>query len=97
MPITAALLALPTRGLGLLLLAGYPLLLYRTRRGLIHRGWSPADATLYAAFCTLGKFPQVLGAAKHWLNRLTGRRAAIIEHKGSNHQSAGLVREGMTR
>jgi GT2 family glycosyltransferase len=81
LPATMALLALPTRGLSLILLTGYPLLIYRIRRKAIRRGWSLPNATLYATFCTLSKFPQALGAVRYWGCRLRGRRGELIEYK----------------
>jgi glycosyltransferase involved in cell wall biosynthesis/GT2 family glycosyltransferase len=71
-----------TTGLSLLLLLGYMVLrlrVYRTRR---RRGASPADARLYAAFCVVGKFPQMLGQLRYLWGRLRSRPSRLIEYKG---------------
>lgn len=64
-----------------LLLGGYLLLawrIYRYRRG---RGDARRPAAIYAAGTVLAKFPQLQGLAVYYLNRLRGRRTAIIEYK----------------
>lgn len=70
-----------THGLSLLLVAGYLLLLHRVYRARRRRGDSPADSRLYAAFCVLGKFPQVLGQCRYHWNRLRRRQSLLIEYK----------------
>jgi GT2 family glycosyltransferase len=81
LPALAAGLAWPTKGLSLLLLVGYPLLGWRIGRHMRGRGFSIADARLYAAFCVLSKFPQVQGQLKFWLGVARSRPSRIIEHK----------------
>ena len=58
-PILGLVLAWPTWGVSLLVLAGGYLFLYRrTRRYyLVQRGWPQADARLYAFWIVLAKFP----------------------------------------
>jgi GT2 family glycosyltransferase len=73
--------SIPTFGLSLALLAGYPALGWRTYRASRKQGRSPADAWLYARFCVLGKLPEGLGLAEYWLRRLAKSPSAIIEHK----------------
>ena len=69
-PLLALGPAWPSRGLSLLLVAGYPALWLRIARRARGRGWSAADARLYAWSCTVGKFPQALGQAKYsWRTR----------------------------
>jgi GT2 family glycosyltransferase len=46
------------------------------------RGWSGADARIYAFFTVLGKFPALLGLLSYQLGQLQGRAPAIIEYKG---------------
>ena len=82
-PITAIATALPTQGVSLLLLLIYPLLgwkVYRYRRQL---GDSAANARLFAFFCILSKFPQMVGQLKYWLTRWRGAQATLIEYKGT--------------
>jgi glycosyltransferase involved in cell wall biosynthesis len=81
LPILILVLAWPTRGISLVLLAGYVVLAYRIRRGALICGMSPADANLYARFTAMGKFAQAWGQLKYLLGRLSGRRSALIEYK----------------
>lgn len=69
LPGFALLLAWPTGGLSLLLLAGYPVLGARVYRGALRRGVSPGDARLQALFTVIGKFPQLMGWVQHALLR----------------------------
>jgi hypothetical protein len=84
LPAAAALLAWPTRGLGLALLAGYPALFVKTARHYrLRRGWPAPDARLFAAACVVGKFPQAIGLARYWAGRIGRRPSRIIEYKGA--------------
>jgi glycosyltransferase involved in cell wall biosynthesis len=81
-PFMAVGLAWFTSGWSLLLLLGYPLLMwkiYRYRRGCC--GDRVSDAWLYAFFCTLSKPAQLLGQIKYWLTRTQGKQASLIEYK----------------
>jgi GT2 family glycosyltransferase len=82
-PIFVAALAWPTMGFSLLLLAGYPLLAWRVSRHMRSRGFSAADARLYAALCVLSKFPQVVGQLRFWVGVALARPSKIIEHKSA--------------
>ncbi len=81
LPALVLVLAWPTRGLALVLLAGYPVLAcrvcYRTRK----KGTTRNDALLYALHCTLGKFPQACGMFTYYLDRFRRRGRTLIEHK----------------
>jgi GT2 family glycosyltransferase len=81
-PSCALGLAVPTLGLSFGLLGGHALLAARVRRWMRGRGFSSSDASLYAAFCVVGKVPQALGQALYWKKRLGGDRATLIEYKG---------------
>jgi hypothetical protein len=82
-------LAWPSRGLSLVLPAGYLLLYRRTYRYYaIQRSWVAADARLYAAWIVLAKFPHALGLIRFWFGRLSGQRSSIIEYRGSLHHGA---------
>lgn len=81
-PIVAVGFAKLTAGLSLLLLLGYLVQLwkvYQYRRGQFHD--AAADAWLYALFCVLGKFPEMIGQAQYWITRWRGRQATLIEYK----------------
>jgi GT2 family glycosyltransferase len=81
LPAVACLSAPFTGGLGLVLLAAYPLLWLRVLRGQRARGYAAREAARYASFCVLGKSAQVAGMAKYWWNRGRGRRSRLIEYK----------------
>ncbi|NEP61950.1 MAG: glycosyltransferase [Symploca sp. SIO2G7] len=71
-----------TRGVSLLLLAGYPLMTYRIYRYYLQqRGLNSKDAFLYGLSCMLGKFPQLQGQMQFHLSRLLGRRSSLVEYK----------------
>jgi GT2 family glycosyltransferase len=79
LPISAALLIWPTRGLSLALLLGYALLGFRMRRRL-RRSRSNHDATVAAWFGVLSKFANAQGLCRFFINSLTGR-FEIMEYK----------------
>ncbi|HEY8665489.1 MAG TPA: glycosyltransferase [Tepidisphaeraceae bacterium] len=86
-PFVALAAAWPTYGWSLGLLAGYPLLMFRVRRGA-RRRMSGRFASIFAFFIVLGKIPQALGQLKYHRNRLLGRRARIIEYKNAETHTA---------
>jgi glycosyltransferase involved in cell wall biosynthesis len=83
LPAVALLLAFPTRGASLLLLAAWAWPwrgLYRSTRRLR----SASDARLYATACLFGKFAELQGIATFVWNRGVRRRATgLIEYKGA--------------
>lgn len=81
LPTLAIVPAAPTGGASLFFLGGYALLFLRIHRRCRQRGWSSAEARLYAAFTVLAKFPGALGVMKFNLDRWRGRHPALIEHK----------------
>jgi GT2 family glycosyltransferase len=83
-PLTAFIMAWPTRGISLALLSGYLLLYRRTRRYYaVQRGWPLEDARLYAFWIVLAKFPHGLGVIRYWLGRLSGKRSPVIDYRGT--------------
>lgn len=81
-PLIALGLAFPTNGLSFLLLGTYGVLgwkIYRYRQQSFTQ--SARDARLYAYYCTLSKFPQMIGQIKYWYNRIRGKQATLIEYK----------------
>jgi glycosyltransferase involved in cell wall biosynthesis len=81
LPLTALLTMSVTRGWSVAMLGAYAVTFARARRYLISRGFSDSDAILYAAFCTLGKFPEAVGQASYWYGRVAGRKPGLIEYK----------------
>ena len=86
-----------TRGLGLLLFAGYLVPAYRAYRGRLRRGDSAADARLYAVFCMLAKPAQALGAARYWIGRASDRRAGLDRVQVLNRTAADPFGSGARR
>ncbi len=83
LPLLALGLAWPTRGASLTLLAGYLYLYWRTYRYYARRrGWPPSDASLYARWIVLAKFPQAVGLVRYWAGRLLGKRCPVIDYRG---------------
>lgn len=89
LPVAAVGFAWLTWGASLALLGGYVVQLTRIRNYRISIGDSASDADLYARFCVLGKFPQVLGVGQYWWNRMLGKRSRIIEHKAAVVEGSG--------
>lgn len=82
-PGAALLLALPTRGASLLLLAGYPVLGARIYGRAVRAGVSAPEARLQALFTVIGKFPQALGQAQYAVLRALGRRRRVVDWRGA--------------
>ena len=81
LPAAVLVLAVPTRGLALLVLAaGYGVLGLRVFRYRRRQGDSAADARLYAGFNVMGKLAEGIGLLKFFWNRALGR-FRIIEYK----------------
>jgi len=72
-------LAVPTGGLSLLALLGYPVLLVRVYRGLAGRGMAPGDALLKAAFTVLARLPQAVGRLQFAILHPLGRRRRVVD------------------
>lgn len=85
-------LLVPTRGVSLVLLAGYLDLYRRIHRYALGRGWPPTQARLFARWCVLAKFPMALGMIVYGFRRLTRRRLRIIEYKDSGPTAAATPR-----
>ncbi|MEQ9623772.1 glycosyltransferase family 2 protein [Coleofasciculus chthonoplastes] len=81
LPLVALGLAWFTSGLSLLLFLGYPVLMWRVYQYRRNYGDPPAHARLYALFCVLYKFPQIIGQIKYWLTHWSGKQAELIEYK----------------
>ena len=81
LPLCAAGPAVLTGGLSCLLGLGYLLLWYRIRRGRISSGDTRGDASLYAVFCVLGKFPELCGVLRFVFGTMRRRPATLIEYR----------------
>lgn len=80
LPLPALGMAWTTNGLSLLLLVCYPIMAYRIYR-YKQQSFRSKDAILYAQFCILSKFPNLLGQLKFHLNNQLGRSNKLIEYK----------------
>ncbi|MBI5071121.1 MAG: glycosyltransferase family 2 protein [Deltaproteobacteria bacterium] len=78
-PGSALLLAWPTGGLSLLLLAGWAALLGRIYLRAVRAGDPPRDAALLACFTVLAKLPQAVGQLRFLLARALGRRRRLVD------------------
>lgn len=83
LPLASILLALPTRGLGLILLVVYPLQFLRIVGKSRRKGMPTATALPFAASCLIAKFPMALGVVRYHLGRRRGRPVALIEYKAA--------------
>jgi GT2 family glycosyltransferase len=79
LPAAALILAWPSRGWSMLLLAGYLALAVRIYFRATGRGTSARDARLLAAFTVLSKIPQALGQAQFAVLRVFGKRRRIVD------------------
>jgi glycosyltransferase involved in cell wall biosynthesis len=79
-----------THGWSLLLLAGYPLMLYRIYR--YRRSLQADHAMLYATFCVLGKFPEAQGQLHFYINKLLRRRSRLIEYRAAADKPIAQLR-----
>lgn len=84
-PIVATSMAWPSYGISLILLLAYPYLGYRIYRYRLDYGDDAKAARIYAFFCTLSKYPQLVGQAKYWwLTQFQKQPAKLIEYKTSS-------------
>ena len=80
-PVLAVLLAWPTRGLSLLLLAGYFVLLLKIYRAMRPRIGDAKNAFTYSFFVVLAKLPEVVGQLKYRWSAISGQQRKLIEYK----------------
>lgn len=79
-PSITVLAALPTQGLSLLLLMGYPLTTYRAYKYACRTGRSPQEALLFGVSCVVAKFPQVQGQLRFYWGKLFKQPSRLIEY-----------------
>jgi hypothetical protein len=88
LPVAAIGGAVPTLGLSLALLGGYPVSAARVYRRTRDQGRSPREACVAGALMTLGKLPEVQGILKYHWSRARGRRSPLIEYKDASRTRA---------
>lgn len=81
LPMLAFGLAIPSGGLSLLLLLGYPALFSRIFIKQRRQNICSKNAALYAISCVLGKFAQVGGTLGFLRSKLLGTKSQLIEYK----------------
>lgn len=94
LPMAVTLLAVPTHGLSLLLLAGYVVLAGRVYRGARAGGATAPDARLLAVFTVLAKFPQAIGLVEYELLRARGRRRGVVDWRQPVRPAPGRATPG---
>jgi len=80
-PLAIPALAAPTLGASTLLLGAYPVRLARLAIRCRKEGLEPGDAALWATNCIGASFPEALGVARYYWDRVRGRDGRIIEYK----------------
>ncbi len=80
-PVVSLVAAFSTSGLSLLLLLGYPVLMWRMYINRRKQGDPSAHSVIYATFGVIYKLPQALGQLKYWITRWRGYQATLIEYK----------------
>jgi len=65
----------------LAILCGYLALFARIYRSSRRRPEFARDASLYALFCVLAKFPYSVGTLRYWISRARRRPSSLIEYK----------------
>jgi GT2 family glycosyltransferase len=80
-PLLIILLALFTRGWGLMLLLVYPLMMARIFLKSRRRNWPARQSRIYAIFCMLSKFPQMQGQLLYAWRSLHQSAPHLIEYK----------------
>ena len=85
LPAAATLLAPPTLGLSMWLLAAYPAQMLRTVLATRRQGFDTRDSVLWGISCTAAKLPESLGVIQYHLNKLRRLRPTIIEYKGQRN------------
>ena len=92
LPLVSIGLAWPTWGASLLLMAGYPMLFWRTYNYYaIQRGWPSADARLYAFWIVLAKVPHAVGLLRYWIGTFIGKRRSVIDYRGPTRVARSIV------
>lgn len=80
-PIVAIFPAIWTHGFSLAVLLVYPLQIARIAWSKKKKNSPVGQGLLYGLFCVLGKFPELIGSLRFYLNLWRGRRGRIIEYK----------------
>jgi GT2 family glycosyltransferase len=81
LPIVAIALIIPTFGWSLVMLLLYGILHWRIFTACIAHGHERKDASLYARYVTLGKFPQAQGCLQFYARLIFKGQRKIIEYK----------------
>lgn len=81
LPVLALGLAMPSHGLSLLLLLGYPALASRIFIKQLRQGICRQQAAIYAISCVVGKFAQVGGTLGFLRSKILGTKSKLIEYK----------------
>jgi hypothetical protein len=83
LPLAIAVLVFVAPLAALVLSALYPVQIARVALGRPCPRFSDSDQWRYATACLVGKIPNMQGQLRFWMGRVTGRRSALIEYKGT--------------
>ena len=78
----AVAMTVPTLGLSLLAFGRYPATAAKVARETRRKGFSWPHSLAWGISCAVAPFPEVVGVAKFYLDRLRNKRPTIIEYKG---------------
>ena len=81
LPLSTMCLTVVHGGAAFLIMSLYPVLILRIYGHMRQRGFAPYDALLYASFCVLAKFPEVLGQILFHGRKCVGRPSRLIEYR----------------
>jgi hypothetical protein len=81
LPIIMLATAWPTAGWSLILMGAYPMQMLKTSLAMRRAQYGWRDSAAYAVSCILGKFAELEGVVRFWLNRWRGKPATLIEYK----------------
>ncbi|MDJ0651383.1 MAG: hypothetical protein QNJ60_22040 [Xenococcaceae cyanobacterium MO_188.B19] len=70
-----------TNGWILVILLGYPLIIFKITKYFQSRGLKTKKALLYAVSCLLIKFLQLQGQIQFYISKLSGKKNQLIEYK----------------
>ncbi len=87
-PALSLVTAIPTHGLSVFLLAGYPLMAYRAYRFATKSGQTQIEALLFGLSCTLSKFPQAQGQVRFYWGKLFKQPSRLIEYNSPTSKSS---------
>jgi glycosyltransferase involved in cell wall biosynthesis len=81
MPLAVVLTIVVTKGLSLLLLCRYPIVILRTIHTAYRRGFSWGDSVVWGVSCGVSVFPELFGVMKYYRDRQRQQLPQIMEYR----------------